>query len=150
MGLARVQEGAVNGRSVLPDHGQEAETVMTPDAQAQRFVSILSAHRGLKLAISVADMAGRLGFERDKSGQRKAQMVKAVVVEQGYLVGSSCGASHGWYTPTTEAEINATCGQYEARIRSLAKLVRHTRGAAGFTKFVGELALEFDHEEQPI
>jgi hypothetical protein len=123
---------------------------MTPDAQVQLFVAILSAHRGLALAISVADMAGRLGFDRDKSGQRRAQKVKEAVVKKGFLVGSSCGSSHGWYAPTTEAEINATCGQYEARIRSLAKLVRHTRGAAGFTKFVGELALEFEHEEQPV
>jgi len=121
---------------------------MTPDAQIQLFVSILSAHRGMKLAISVADMAGRLGFERDKSGQRRAQMVKAAVVEKGYLVGSSCGKSHGWFWPETPGEVNATCAQYEARIRSLARLVRKTKGAAGFLAFVDQLTMEF--EEQTI
>lgn len=110
------------------------------------FIAVLSAHRGLKLAISVADMAGRLGFERDKSGQRKAQMVKAAVVEKGYLVGSSCGKSHGWYLPDSEREIGLTLAQYKARIRSMARTIRYTEGAAGFTKFVGELALEIDTE----
>ena len=119
---------------------------MTHDEQIQLFVSILSAHRGLTLAISVADMAGRLGFEREKAGQRKAQMVKAAAVEQGFLVGSSCGHPSGWFSPETPAEIDATCRQYEARIRSLARLVRKTRGAAGFHTFVGELALEFDEQ----
>ncbi len=121
---------------------------MTHDEQIKLFITILSAHRGLQLAISVADMAGRLGFERDKSGQRKAQMVKAAVVEAGYLVGSSCGHNHGWFWPTTDEEVNATVQQYEARIRSLARLIRQTRGAAGFKAFVGQLAMEF--EEQGI
>jgi hypothetical protein len=110
------------------------------------FVTILSAHRGLALAISVADMAGRLGFERDKAGQRRAQMVKAAVVEAGYLVGSSCGSSHGWFWPTTDQEVQATCAQYEARIRSLARLIRQTKGAAGFKAFVGQLAMEFEEQ----
>lgn len=116
------------------------------DEQIKLFVTILSAHRGLKLAISVADMAGRLGFERDKAGQRKAQMVKAAAVEAGYLVGSSCGKSHGWYLPDSEREIGLTLGQYKSRIRSMARTIRYTEGAAGFTKFVGELALEFEGE----
>ena len=114
------------------------------------FISILSAHRGLSRAISVADMAGRLGLGMDKAGQRKAQLVKQAAVEAGYLVGSSCGASHGWYTPSSQTEIDATCAQYEARIRSLARLVRQTRGAAGFKQFVGELALEFEKEEVSV
>lgn len=110
------------------------------------FIAILSAHRGLAQAISVADMAGRLGFDRGKAGQRRAQLIKAQVVELGHLVGSSCGSSHGWFLPDTPGEVDATCRQYEARIRSLARLVRKTRGAAGFNTFVGELALEFDTE----
>lgn len=119
---------------------------MHSDESVKLFISILSAHRGLKLAISVADMAGRLGFERDKSGQRKAQIVKAAAVEAGYLVGSSCGKSHGWYLPDSDREIGLTLGQYKARIRSLAQLIRQTEGAAGFKAFVGQLAMEFDHE----
>jgi hypothetical protein len=115
------------------------------DDQVALFIAVLSAHRGLKLAISVADMAGRL-----QVSTRQAQKIKEMAVEKGVLVGSSCGKSHGWYAPTTEAEINATCAQYEARIRSLAKLVRHTRGAAGYTKFVGELALEFQEQEVSV
>ena len=90
---------------------------MDSSEQITLFVSILSAHRGLARAISVADMAGRLGFERTKAGQRRSQLVKAVVVEAGYLVGSSCGSSHGWYWPETDAEVQATLAQYEARIR---------------------------------
>lgn len=119
---------------------------MTHDEHIALFLAILSAHKGLAQAISVAEMAGRLGFERDKSGQRKAQMVKAAAVEAGHLVGSSCGSSHGWFWPTTDEEVNATCAQYEARIRSLARLVRQTKGAAGFTAFVGQLAMEFEGE----
>ena len=119
---------------------------MTHDEQIQLFITILSAHRGLKLAISVADMAGRLGFERDKAGQRKAQKVKEAVVQMGILVGSSCGKSHGWYQPQTNEEIQATLGQYKARIRSLAQLIRQTEGAAGFKAFVGQLAMEFEEQ----
>ena len=116
------------------------------DEQINLFVAILAGHKGLALAISVADMAGRLGFERDKSGQRKAQMVKAAAVEAGYLVGSSCGKSSGWYWPATDEEVEATCRQYEARIRSLAKLIRQTKGAAGFKAFVGQLTLELEEQ----
>lgn len=132
--------------------GQESEAAaqdrnsMTHDEHVKLFVSILSAHRGLELAISVADMAGRLGFDRDKSGQRKAQMVKAAVVDAGYLVGSSCGKSHGWFWPATNEEVEQTVQQYEARIRSLARLIRQTRGASGFKAFVGQLAMEFEKE----
>jgi hypothetical protein len=111
-----------------------------------RFLAILSTHRGLAQAISVADMAGRLGFDRNKAGQRRAQLVKAAAVEAGHLVGSSCGSSHGWFWPETPSEVEATCRQYEARIRSLARLIRMTRGAAGFKAFVGQLAMEFEPE----
>lgn len=115
---------------------------MTPDMNL--FLAILSAHKGISRAISVADMAGRLGFERDKSGQRRAQMIKAAVVEAGHLVGSSCGASHGWYQPETEAEVQATIAQYEARIRSLARLILKTKGADGFRQYLGQLQMELE------
>jgi hypothetical protein len=105
----------------------------------QLFLAILSAHKGLSRAISVKDMAGRL-----QVSTRRAQLIKAAVVEQGNLVGSSCGLSHGWFQPETDAEIQSTLNQYKSRIRSLARLVRMTEGAAGFDKFVGELALEFE------
>lgn len=118
--------------------------MLPTDPHISLFIAILSAHKGLSRAISVADMAGRLGFERDKAGQRRAQLVKAAVVEKGILVGSSCGKISGWYTPANDAEIQATLGQYKARIRSMAKTIRYTEGAAGFNKFVGELQLEFE------
>lgn len=117
---------------------------MTHDEHISLFIAILSAHRGIDRAISVADMAGRLGFERDKSGQRKAQLIKAAVVERGHLVGSSCGSSHGWYAPDSPAEIQATLSQYKSRIRSLARLIRMTEGAADCSRFLEQLALEFE------
>jgi len=109
-----------------------------------RFHVILSAHRGLAQAISVADMAGRMGFGREKAGQRKAQLVKAAAVDAGHLIGSSCGASHGWYVPESDAEVQATVGQYKARLRSLAVLIRQTEGAAGVKTYLGQLAMEFE------
>jgi hypothetical protein len=111
-----------------------------------RFLAILSTHRGLAQAISVAEMAGQLGFERDKAGQRRAQLVKAAAVAAGHLVGSSCGLNHGWYQPESDAEIQATLGQYKARIRSLAALIRQTEGAAGVKTYLGQLAMEFEPE----
>jgi len=114
---------------------------MTTTETRTLFIAILSAHKGLSRAISVADMAGRL-----QVSTRRAQCIKAEVVELGNLVGSSCGVSHGWYMPESDAEIQATLNQYKARIRSLARLVRLTEGAAGFDQFVGELQLEFDQE----
>jgi hypothetical protein len=115
------------------------------DTPIPLFIAILSAHKGLSMAISVADMAGRLGFERDKAGQRKAQLVKKIAVEQhGIPVGSSCGKSHGWFWASTPEEIESTVSQYEARIRSLARLIRKTKGAAAFREFVGQLQMEFE------
>jgi hypothetical protein len=114
---------------------------MTPSDQTALFIAILSGHKGLAQAISVADMAGRLNVST-----RQAQKIKELVVERGMLVGSSCGKSHGWYAPATQQEIQATLGNYKARIRSLARTIRYTEGAAGFSKFVGELALEFEQE----
>lgn len=119
---------------------------MTHDEKVKLFIAILSAHPGMGCAISVAEMASRLGFERDKTGQRQAQEIKRAVVERGVLVGSSCGKSHGWYRPVTNQEIQATLGQYKARIRSLVELIKMTEGAAGVKAFVGELALEFEKE----
>ena len=55
-----------------------------------------------------------------------------------------CSASHGWYSPSSSEEIEATLRNYKARIRSLARTIRYTEGAAGFKQFVGELALEFE------
>lgn len=121
---------------------------MTNDDQVQLFIAILSAHKGVARAISVADMAGRLGFERNKSGQRRAQHIKAEAVERGVLVGSSCGVSHGWYAPETSEEIHATLAQYKARIRSLARLIRRTEGAAGFREFVGQLTMDLEEVER--
>jgi len=117
---------------------------MTPEEQRSLFVAILSAHKGQALAISVPDMAGRLGFERNKSGQRRAQLIKQAVVESGVLVGSSCGKSSGWYWPQSDDEVQATCAQYESRIRSLARLIHKTRGAAGCRGFLGQLQMELE------
>ena len=112
---------------------------MTHEAHVQLFIAILSAHKGLAQAISVADMAARLNVS-----PRQAQQIKKLAVEEhGIPVGSSCGSTHGWFYCETQEELNATCAQYENRIRSLAQLVRRTKGAAGFQQFVGELALEF-------
>lgn len=117
---------------------------MMPEPHLSLFLAILSAHRGLRQAISVADMTGRLGFGCEKAGQRRAQLVKQAAVEAGHLVGSSCGKIHGWYAPASDAEIQDTLHQYKARIRSLAQLIRKTEGAAGFKKFVGQLELEME------
>lgn len=112
---------------------------MTHDQQVSLFIAILSAHKGLAQAISVEDMAGRLGVS-----QRRAQHIKSFVVEAGHLVGSSCLAGcHGWYQPASNEEIQKTLSNYKARIRSLARTIRQTEGAAGYQQFVGELALEF-------
>lgn len=113
------------------------------------FVTILSAHRGLKLAISVADMAGRLGFERDKAGQRRAQMIKKMAVEQhGIPVGSSCGKSHGWFLASTPEEIEATTRQYRNRVRSLCVLIAKTTAAASLSGVMRQLAMEFEADDQ--
>ena len=123
---------------------------MQPDLNT-KFLQILGQHQGLARAISVAEMAVALGFERDKAGQRRAQLIKASVVEQGHLVGSSCGHSHGWYMPQTQQEIDATLGQYKARIRALAETIRKTEGAAALDRFLGSLGqLAMDFERQKI
>ncbi len=112
---------------------------MIHDDRLSLFIAIISGHKGQARAISVPEMAARLGVST-----RVAQQIKAAAVEQGMLIGSSCGKNHGWYYPETPDEVDATCFQYESRIRSLAKLLRRTRGADRFRQFTGELALEFE------
>ena len=124
----------------------ERRPPMTHDAQVQLFLAILSAHRGLSRAISVADMAGRL-----QVSMRQAQQIKRLAVDQGLCVGSSCWRGRsGWYLPDSDEEVRMTTNQYKARIRSLAVLIKNTEGAAGFKQFVGELALEFEKEEVSV
>lgn len=118
-------------------------TCVETKQRVELFLAIISAHKGLSQAISVADVAGRLGVST-----REAQKIKAEAVEKGFLVGSSCGKSHGWYSPATQAEIEATLGQYKSRIRSLARLIRQTEGAAGFKAYIGQLAMEFEEVSQ--
>ena len=124
---------------------------MTPESSLPLFLAILSAHRGLGQAISVADMAGRLGFDTGKAGQRKAQQIKRLAVDQGLCVGSSCWRGRsGWYLPDSDEEVRMTTNQYKARIRSLAVLIRNTEGAAGFKQFTRQLELEMEQEGQHV
>lgn len=113
---------------------------MTPDARASLFIAILSAHKGLDRAISVADMAVRLNVS-----ERQCRMIKRAVVDSGVCVGSSCAAGRsGFYIPTTADEVKATTANYKARIRSLAELVVATEGAAAFEEFMGQMRLELE------
>ena len=50
---------------------------MTHEEHVNLFLAILSAHKGLSRAISVADIAGRLGFEPGKNGERRVQYLYA-------------------------------------------------------------------------
>jgi hypothetical protein len=119
-----------------------------PGETLDLFIAILSAHRGISQAISVPDMAGRLGYGREKAGQRKAQMVKAAAVEAGHLIGSSCGQSHGWFVPATQEEIESTTRQYRNRVKSLCILIARTRAAASLSDVMHQLALEFEQESR--
>lgn len=91
-----------------------------------RFLSILSHHRGMSHAISVPAMAQALGLGEGKSGQRRAQQIKRSLIEQGQMVGSSCGKVAGWYVPEDEAEIRLTLRQYQGRFTSLGVLLKYT------------------------
>jgi hypothetical protein len=98
------------------------------DALALRLVTILQAHRGLARAVSVADLAEQLGLGREKAGQRRVQMLKRELVEQGYPIGSSCSTGNGgYYWPETQAEVEATLRQYSHRFYSLSVLIKQTR-----------------------
>lgn len=121
---------------------------MLPDDDLKaRFMGILRRHRGARHAIQVRELAGRLGLGEGHNGQRLVQLVKRELVDSGTLIASSCGKQPGYFIPETPEEIAATLGNYEARIRSLAQLIRKTKGASEFKQFMGQLQMEF--EEQP-
>ena len=123
---------------------------MQPDEDLKaRFLQILARHRGARNAIQVRELAGRLGLGEGHNGQRMVQILKRELVDAGTLIASSCGKQPGYFLPDTPEELKATIGNYEARIRSLAALIRATKGAAGFKEFVGQLLMDFEQEEQP-
>lgn len=93
------------------------------------FLAILSRHKGLSRAISVADMAEALGFGRAKTGQRQAQTIKRSLIEQGHFIGSSCGKVSGYYMIDEPAEVKSTMRQYQHRFVSLACLLKSAKAA---------------------
>ena len=108
-----------------------------------QFLSILQAHRGLRHAISVPDMASRLGVST-----RAVQNIKKTLVENhGISIGSSCGKRHGWYLPETQSEVEATMRQYRNRVKSLCILIAKTTAAANLSGVMKQLALDFEQEE---
>lgn len=122
---------------------------MSPEDDLKaRFRQIMGRHRGAKNAIQVRELAGRLGLGEGHNGQRLVQIVKREMVDEGVLIASSCGKQSGYFLPETQAEVDATLKNYENRLKSLAALIRKTKGAAGFKEYLGQLAMEF--EEQTI
>lgn len=81
-----------------------------------------------------------------RNGERIVRVIKRDVADSGVLIGSSCGRMPGYFIPETQEEIQATLGNYEARLKSLAALIRKTKGAAGFKAYLGQLAMEFEEE----
>jgi hypothetical protein len=123
--------------------------VQPDDDLTARFLQILHRHRGARNAIQVRELAGRLGLGEGHNGQRIVQIIKRELVENGTLIGSSCGKQPGYFIPDTADEMKATLQNYEARLRSLVALIRATKGAAEFKTFMGQLAMEFE-EEVPV
>lgn len=117
---------------------------MTDDLK-HRFQQILSQRRGLANAIQVRELAVRLD-----TSERLVRSLKRELADEGLLIGSSCDARcSGYYLPETSDEIQATLLNYEARLRSLAKLIRATKGAAGFSTFLEQLSLELEEQQCP-
>ena len=117
---------------------------MSPDDDLKaRFLQIMERHRGAKRAIQVRELAGRLGLGEGHNGQRLVQIVKRELVDEGVLIASSCGKQSGYFLPETTAEVEATLKNYENRLKSLAALIRKTKGAAGFKEYLGQLVMEF-------
>lgn len=109
-----------------------------------RFRQIMGRHRGAKNAIQVRELAGRLGLGEGHNGQRLVQIVKRELVDAGVLIASSCGKQSGYFLPETQEEVEATLKSYESRLRSLATLIRKTKGAAEFRAYIGQLALDLE------
>lgn len=119
---------------------------MIDDDLKARFRQIMARHRGARNAIQVRELAGRLGLGEGHNGQRVVQIVKRELVDEGVLIASSCGKQSGYFLPETNEEVQATLKNYENRIKSLAALIRKTKGAAGFKEYLGQLAMEFEDE----
>lgn len=111
-----------------------------------RFLQILHRHHGARNAIQVRELAAKLGVGETRNGERIVRVIKREVADSGVLIGSSCGRQSGYFIPETQEEIRATLGNYEARLKSLAALIRKTKGAAGFKEYLGRLAMEFEEE----
>ena len=116
---------------------------MTQSAHIALFAEILSSHRGLDRAISVAEMAARLNVS-----EREARDIKRQVIEQHKVpVGSSTGKHSGWYWISTQEEMDATIGQYRSRVKSLCILIAMTTSAGSLAGVMRQMALEFEEEQ---
>lgn len=111
---------------------------MATKAQLQ---SILQRHRGARNAIRVKTLAELLGAH-----ERKVRLLKRELADE-MLIGSCCQADHpGYYVPETQDEIDATIGNYYARVRALFGLILATQGAPGIQRFMQQLTIEFEGE----
>lgn len=99
---------------------------------------LLQKHQGKERAVTLTALADHLGVST-----RMVQLWKRALVDGGYLIGSSCEPGRsGYYIPETVQEIRDTVAQYEARLVSLAKLIRASKGKREVLALLGQLSLE--------
>lgn len=99
---------------------------------------ILERHRGRAQAIRVKTLAELLDTD-----ERRVRLLKRELAET-MLIGSSCDTNHpGYFLPESQEEIDATLGNYRARITALFALIKATQGAAGVNRAIAQLRLEF-------
>ena len=98
---------------------------------------VLSRHRGKHNAITVRDIAIRLGVDERTVRRLKRELAETV------LIGSSCERNHaGYYIPETQSEIDDTLANYYSRIRAIAELIKATKGAPEVARLMRQLEME--------
>lgn len=104
------------------------------------LLAILAQHKGKDRAITLPELAERLGVST-----RFIQHLKRQLAHDGVLIGSSCiKGSAGYFLPVTAEEIDDTLKNYRNRAVSLLRLIRITKGAEEFKRLLGQLSMDLE------
>lgn len=124
---------------------EQAAILFELSVEEMQIVEQLSYCHGLENAVSNRKLAALTGIE-----ERKAQdLVKHLVEEHHYPIGSATGKPHGYYWITTAEEQERSEKQLEHRIistaRRLARLRKNTPHA-----ILLQLSLDMETEEARV
>ncbi len=100
-----------------------------------QLLSILNEHAGKENAIGVLAIAEKMQIH-----ERLVRDLKSQLIEDGYLIGSSCDPKrNGYYMMTDEAEKRDTILNLQARAFSILRIVSKLQDPHAFSRFMADV-----------